>query len=365
MNKCSQCNRSEEEVRLFDGIYGLEDVRICEKCSLLNNIPIIKRPSSEQLKASERGSGVRERLVHLAGLSHEEKKERTISEEINELEKNPELEKPEELVFKLVDNFKWEIMTARRRKMLSIKQLAEQLSESESALTMLEKGIVPGDSLSLLEKLEQFFNIKLIKKDYFEKIEEEARIESMKPREELIIRKTLVLEKPEKNPLGIGEREKMMMREEANDMIKVAIKEEKSFLAKSKEEINGTVLRIEDFRKDKIDGIRIADLKRTSDLISRDFNIERLKGRDEVGKEQFEGFGKEDTGKIMKQIIKDSGAGYSREDASTKLAKSKTPTIYDLMKTKEEKDKTSIIGKDIQLEDKEKNKVEKIFEFDM
>ena len=75
MEKCARCGKNEEEVMLFDGIYVNEPVKICERCAILSNILIIKKPTSEQLKASERPFGVRDRLSRMAGIKQEYKKQ--------------------------------------------------------------------------------------------------------------------------------------------------------------------------------------------------------------------------------------------------------------------------------------------------
>jgi len=339
MEKCSRCGRNEEEVRLFDGFYVNEDIKICEKCSLLANIPIIKRPSAEQLKASEKGYAVRERLSFLAGLRKEEKKEKLISEDMKKLQEKPELEKPEDLVFKLVDNFHWIIQTSRRRKGFSLNQLAEAIGESESALKMLERGIVPTKALGLIEKIEQFLKISLIKKEYYDLVRKEAA----KPEVKTVIMERKVLDSPEKNPLGLKNSSEHMTRmrsEEANDMVKSAILFEKNVKLRFREEVEGVPLRASDFRRENMRGINLAEVKRMEDSAEKYFEIENMKTRNEIGREQIEGFGHEDTDKLKRRV-------FANESSKPK---NKTPSIYELMRAKEERDRTSLIGKDIKFE---------------
>ena len=83
MNYCSKCGKTEDEIRLFDGIYISESVKVCERCSLLEGIPIIKAPSTGQLKESEKPgrSQVYSRLKRMAGIK-EEKQSKSIFEEL-------------------------------------------------------------------------------------------------------------------------------------------------------------------------------------------------------------------------------------------------------------------------------------------
>lgn len=291
MEKCNNCGRSGEEVKLFDGFYVNNAVKICERCSLVNGIPIIKRPSPNQLKDSEKPYAVRQRLMRMAHLRPEEKHQLSAYEKLKQLEDKPELEQPEDLVFKLVDNFHWVIQTERRRKGLTQKQLAEALQESESAIAMLEKGIVPSKALNLVQAIEQLLKVRLIKRDFIERIEEEKRKNILKvENEQPIITEIKTLP----------------------DKTSSSAKDSSNF--------------------------KIRDLQRSSERIEQDFAYPR-KSREQVGNEQMESIGKEDTEHLKRTIMKDSLK--TRGDV---------PTIYDLMKKKTEKDKTSVTGQDIELE---------------
>ncbi len=297
MEKCAVCGRTENEVRLFDGVYINELSKICERCSLASGIPIIKRPSTSQLKDSEKPYTVRSRLMRMNHLQTETKKEKPILQQIKELEEKPELEQPseDELVFNLVDNFHWVLQTARRRKGYSLKQLAEAIKESESAIAMLEKKIVPRDSLNLLITLEQFLGIKLIKKDLTE-IERE-----LKKKEQL---KKFELEKQEYL------QNKEHLKSSSTDSEKTEINPENLI-----------------FRKKVAETMSIHELQRASNKIEHDFEYPN-KTREEVGGEQSGSY--------------------------VKAKKGSTPSIYELVKKKEERDKTSVTGKDIEVVDDSK-----------
>ena len=335
MEKCVRCGVSEEEVRLFDGIYVNEVVRICERCALLSDVPLIKRPSAEQLKESEKSWKVRERLGRISRVeSAPERAKVESSIRLNQIE----IIKPkrnEKIESNLVDNYHWVLMVSRRKRGLTVKQLAEAIGESESAIKLLEKRVLPEESLELLRKLEQFFNVRIFKK----KPEEVIRIETIpyKIQKEMKERREIInLEKEKANRI------ERIREEEGEDMLREAILEEKEPKILVHEEVDGTPLRILDFKKAKKENLSIAELKIIQDKIDKDFTH---KTSYEVGEEQVEDIGKENTEEIKRKI-------YGRASSVASKKSSGTPTIYDLMKKKEEKDRVSLLGDDIEIEDK-------------
>ncbi len=161
---CSRCDISGEKARLFDAIYEGKSAMLCERCAIIENITIIKKPDIGQLKASEKNIDVYERLKKLSGYKDQKDEEKIIREQkLRELDKNPHLQLPVKEQLNLIDHFHWEIMKNRRRKGLSHKQLAEAIGESEIAIDMLEKGKLAENSEILIKKLEQFFQISLKK----------------------------------------------------------------------------------------------------------------------------------------------------------------------------------------------------------
>ena len=176
MTECFRCEKSGKEVRLIDAIYENEIVKICERCAIVEGIPIIKKPTTSQLKDSERSSSVYERLKRISGLKKDEEKHESILDQLRQLEEHPELEEPEEKKpFNLIDNFHWQVMRARRNRGLSPKQLAWMIGESETAIKMIEKQELPEDAEKLIRKLEQFFQIKIRERTLDELEEEEKK----------------------------------------------------------------------------------------------------------------------------------------------------------------------------------------------
>ncbi len=176
--ECFICGVSGKKARLFEAISFKEKgiIKICESCSRRENISIIRRPTTFQLKESEKSSQPSKIYDMLAaarknqdGLKKIEAREfqkkqedinlKKIADENYEkfipLEKKP---RPD-----LIDNFHWVIMRARRLKKLTQEQLARELSESEVAIKMAEQGILPEDDYRLVNKLESFLGINLRK----------------------------------------------------------------------------------------------------------------------------------------------------------------------------------------------------------
>ncbi len=178
MEKCVMCSVSGEKVRLFDAICDGRMERVCERCSIIENVPIIKKPEASQLKEAEKGFAVYKRMRRLSGMKDaEEEKTFFIEDKLGELDKKPELELPEKEKMNLIEHYHWEIMKNRRRKGLSQRQLAEALGESEAAIQMIEKAKLPENIEVLVRKLEQFFQVKLRRISEVERIMEEKKQE--------------------------------------------------------------------------------------------------------------------------------------------------------------------------------------------
>jgi len=166
-----RCGAEENEVRLFDAIYEGRMGSMCERCSIIENIPIIRKPNSIQLKEAENTIRVYQRMKNLAGIYDKRKEETFFPEDrLKELDLKPELERPVRQNLNLVDHYYWEIMKLRRRRGLSQKQLAEAIGESEVVINMIEKEKLPDNADSVIIKLEQMFQRK------FRKITETERI---------------------------------------------------------------------------------------------------------------------------------------------------------------------------------------------
>lgn len=187
--QCFRCLRSNKEVKLLDAVYGNEVVQVCEECSVVENMPVIRKPSSFQLKESEKPYTVYQRLSRMAGIPVRKEKMPEINQGItlDNLRKPKDYSKTvqEKQTFAknlnkpldLIDNFNWYIQKIRRERKLTMGQLASLIGESEITLKFIEQGNLPDNGLQVIEKIEQFFKIKLKKSEVEREL---ARLESVK-----------------------------------------------------------------------------------------------------------------------------------------------------------------------------------------
>jgi ribosome-binding protein aMBF1 (putative translation factor) len=196
-DKCFRCSKSGKVARLLDAIYGNEIVKICEECSVLEDLPVIRKPSSFQLNESERPYTVHERLARMSGVKKGtvsapsqikfDKREKLPGVTLDNLRKPKDysqiLKQREERARKrnqpldLVDNYNWHIQMARRNRKISLVQLGGIIGERESGIKLIEDGFLPDDADRIIIKLEQYLKINL-RKSGAEK--EKARIESVR-----------------------------------------------------------------------------------------------------------------------------------------------------------------------------------------
>jgi len=172
---CSNCGVSGEKARLVDVISPEGIVKLCTNCSDKEDLPVVKRPTTEQLKMAEkpayygrysRGSNVKETGRRIEGFGKPGYSDNDVDVKLRDIvdknyrERVPTEKKPRP---DMVDNFHWIIMRARRLKKMTQKELAKEISEAEAAIEMAEKGILPEDDYKLVNKLESYFGVSLVK----------------------------------------------------------------------------------------------------------------------------------------------------------------------------------------------------------
>lgn len=190
METCFKCGIKGDRARLFDAITNEGIAKICGECASNEHIPIINKPTEFQLKEAERRQSIYQRFSRsdkttpVTGTRsvNLERPETTLRDLVDRnLKFNP---KRRELERKprpdLVNNFHWAIMTARRRTKLSQKQVAEAIGVPESAVAMAEKGILPENDYGLVNKLENYLGIILIRKETREIVAEKHEPEPEK-----------------------------------------------------------------------------------------------------------------------------------------------------------------------------------------
>lgn len=170
--KCFKCGATG--VVLYDAISKDGIVKICENCRFRENMPLIKRSGSGK---NEKVLTVYERLSNMSGINPKEMQARKEEEEMQKkqseeykkiMEKNyqddlsrSDIRPDTEGSSNLIRNFHWAIMTARRAKKISQKQLADIIGEPELAIRMAEKGILPRERERIVRKLETYLKIKI------------------------------------------------------------------------------------------------------------------------------------------------------------------------------------------------------------
>ena len=173
MKKCVICGKSEVESEIVRAIYSSQIQDICRECAENEGIAVMKKPTAEQLKESERPFTVDERLERLTGVKRKDKSMQVIHDFIKA---QPRPKKQDYSYLKLIDNFQWHIKNARRRVKISTFQLARDIAESESVIKMIEEGQLPGEPKEVIRKLEQYLRIKLIKGDN-QQVEQKAEVQ--------------------------------------------------------------------------------------------------------------------------------------------------------------------------------------------
>ena len=144
--KCSLCGVSDVRERLFDAVSSKGIIRLCHKCAEKEDFPVLKKPTTFQLKDEEKRQGIPQPMIMgpKIKLPGDDKTETTLREIVD---RNYETKQGHEKKPRpdLVDNFHWLIMRARRSKKLTQAQFAKEISESEAAIKMAEQGILPED----------------------------------------------------------------------------------------------------------------------------------------------------------------------------------------------------------------------------
>ena len=162
MAECAICKKTSEEARLYPGIMQAQMVKICEECAEDQQIPIIKKPSNEQLTQTQKTYTVRERLSRMQG-----RRETTdISGDQMVTQRNlAKLRSPPKKQHhpEILDNYAWTLQMARRRLKATTSQLALKVGTESHKIRDIERGILPENFKEIFLKLEQTLKIQLLK----------------------------------------------------------------------------------------------------------------------------------------------------------------------------------------------------------
>ncbi len=137
-------------------------INVCEECAKKEGIPIIKKPSESQLNRANERYTVRERMEIMSGMrdATEISEDQTITQgNLARLKVPPKKQVNENVL----DNYFWALNIARRRKKITVNQLARQTKIPVETIQAIEKGKIPKDFEEIFAKLELFLDIKLLK----------------------------------------------------------------------------------------------------------------------------------------------------------------------------------------------------------
>src|SRR3989344_2331860 len=160
--ECFKCKVSEERALLFDAISQNGIVKICRRCSIVEDVPLIRVKTEQEIEEQKKAERTRQEIGKLAYVKHMGGDDLALR---NLVEANFKKKLNEDLDLKnlLIDNFHWAIMRARRAKHLTQAQLAQSVREPEITINTLERGIVPEKSREIISKIENRLFIKLRK----------------------------------------------------------------------------------------------------------------------------------------------------------------------------------------------------------
>lgn len=212
MEKCFICGATSENTIIYDAISKDGLVRICGRCNIRENLPILKKSGAAP---EEKRQTVYERLSTMSGYNPKVKETREkdevrkkANEEIKQvMDKNfrdeimaNTLKRETSGESNLMRNFHWEIMKARRARHLTQEQLADAIGELELAIRMAERGMLPRERERLVKKLENYLKIRITNAPYSEpsteqpqEVSDEVPIEEIKKK--FSIRELLGLKK--------------------------------------------------------------------------------------------------------------------------------------------------------------------------
>lgn len=171
--ECSVCGISGKNTRLLDAISSSGIVKVCGDCSEKEDMPVLRRPTTFQLKEAEK----RPRYMYPKEpkKEFEEQNTKTTLKEIVDKNYEASIFKEKGPRIDLIDNFHWVLMRARRLKKITQEQLAKEISESTAAIKMAEEGILPEDDYRLVNKLESFLGVKILKNEARSKLADVER----------------------------------------------------------------------------------------------------------------------------------------------------------------------------------------------
>ncbi|MBP7708600.1 helix-turn-helix domain-containing protein [Candidatus Pacearchaeota archaeon] len=161
MVQCAVCGKSGADTLLFEGIYQGSVRPICRFCSVNEKIMLIKKPTEEQLRESEKRQSVRQLMDKLSSPQSKIMSKDSMIAHKNLAKLNFPAMKQEHL--DLVQNYDWVLKQARRHRKLSTAQVAQLAGIDKKQLESLEAGQVYEGFEKVVEKVEKVLDVKIIK----------------------------------------------------------------------------------------------------------------------------------------------------------------------------------------------------------
>lgn len=159
---CAICGVSESQAKLKTAINGRELILACSKCIEMEELIAVNKPTEEQLNYANKRYTVRETLARAMGSRKEAKEEaRPVSPLTPALYCISSYRKTE-FPIKLVENFHWKIMMARKAKKMSQDLLARTIGEQLITVKTIESGCITRDSERVIRKIEDALKINLM-----------------------------------------------------------------------------------------------------------------------------------------------------------------------------------------------------------
>ena len=159
MIECSKCGVSGEKVRLYDAISSKGVVKICSDCNAAERLPIIKRPTTEQISDSQKQRSARDMLNGINKGKSMGGREISLRELVDRNLKERLAKQPSDLI----DNFQWTIQRVRRNRKITREQFAKGIDENEATVRMIEQGVLPNNDYKIITKIENYLGISLKK----------------------------------------------------------------------------------------------------------------------------------------------------------------------------------------------------------
>ena len=175
--RCAVCRKSGSVVPLLDGILNDEVVKICEGCAQMEDVTIVRRPTSFQIAEAQKPYTVYQRLSRMAGVNKNPgtnlppstpvsrgvtldklRPSRDFSDRMKKKKIEP-LARP----LDLVENYNWTIQMERRKRKITINQLGADIGEDPEVLKFIEQGMLTSDAERIISKLEQYLRIRIRK----------------------------------------------------------------------------------------------------------------------------------------------------------------------------------------------------------